>query len=112
MEKGNMEKRNVEKENIQKENHDWKQDPRLRMMNPEKLKCLTEFADRIRSLPKEQVLPAFTALQLETARKGLAFSDQETELLVSVLSANMTPTERKRLETLRILAKKMAARFS
>lgn len=94
------------------ENYDWKQDPRLRMMNQEKLQCLTEFADRIRSLPKDQLLPAFTALQLETSKKGLAFTDQETDLLVSVLSANMTPSERKRLETLRLLAKKMAARSS
>lgn len=92
--------------------NDWKQDPRLKMMNPEKLQYLTEFADRIRSLPKEQLLPAFTALQLETSKKGLTFTDQETELLVSVLSSNMTPSERKRLEALRLLAQKMAARSS
>lgn len=94
------------------EPNDWKQDPRLAQMNPEKLKYITDFAERITRLPKDQVLPAFMAMQVETSRKNMQFSDQETDLLVSILSSNMTPAEKKKLETLRLLAMKMAARSS
>lgn len=92
--------------------YDWKQDPRLSMMSQEKLDYLTAFADRITKLPKDQLLSTFMTMQMETAKKGIQFNDQETDLLVSVLAANMSPAEKKKLDTLRILAKKLAARSS
>lgn len=92
--------------------NNWQQDPRLRMMSQEKLDYITQFADRVSKLPKDQLLPAFMAMQLETSKSGIQFNDQETDLLVSVLSAGMSPAEKKRLDTLRLLAKKLAARSS
>ena len=94
------------------EQKDWKQDPRLAQMDPEKLQYLTGFADRIASLPKEQVMPAFMSMQLEASQKNIHFSDSETDLLVSVISERMSAAEKKKLEALRILAKRMAARSS
>lgn len=90
----------------------WKQDPRLHQMAPEKLDYLTSFADRISGLPKEQILPAFMSMQVDAAQKGISFSDQEAELLASVLTSGMSPEEKKKLEALRFIAKKLAARSS
>ena len=90
----------------------WKQDPRLKQMAPKKLDYLTAFADQITRLPKEQILPAFMSMQVDAAQKGIRFSDSETELLVSVLTSGMSPNEKKKLETLRFIAKKLAARSS
>lgn len=92
--------------------NDWRQDPRLKNMDPAKLQYITDFAGRISKLPKDQVVPAFASMQLEVAQKGIRFTDQETEVIVSVLTSGMSPAERKRLEMLRIFAKKMAARSS
>lgn len=89
--------------------NDWKQDPRLKQMPREKLDCLTEFADRISRLPKDQILPAFLGLQAEAARRGIRFTDEETELLVSVLSADMPPQDKKKLGALRSLANSLQA---
>ena len=89
-----------------------KKDPRFQQMNPEKLQYIMDFAERVSSLPKEQILPAFLSLQTDAARRHIQFSDAETEILVSVLSSGMTPAEKKKLETLRMLAKKLAARSS
>lgn len=94
------------------EQNDWKQDPRLAQMNKEKLQYITDFAERISHLPKEQVLPSFMAMQLEASKKNIQFSDSETDLLVSVISSGMSQAEKKKLETLRLLAKKLAARSS
>ena len=57
-------------------------------------------------------MPAFMAMQMETSQKNISFSDSETDLLVSVISSRMSPAEKKKLETLRLLAKKLAARSS
>lgn len=92
--------------------NNWKQDPRLRAMSPQKLKYITEFADRVSNLPKDQILPTFMAMQMETSQNCIQFTDQETDLLVSVLTAGMSPAEKKRLDSIRLLAKKLAARSS
>ena len=89
-----------------------KQDPRLKQMAPEKLNYLTSFADQVTRLSRGQILPAFMSMQADAAQKGIHFSDSETELLVSVLTAEMSPNEKKKLETLRFIAKKLAARSS
>lgn len=91
---------------------DWRQDPRLAAMNSEKLAHLTTFAERISRLPHNQILPAFLSMQQEAQMQGIQFTDKETELLVSVITTGMSPAEKKRMEMLRILAKRMAARSS
>lgn len=92
--------------------NNWKQDPRLNSMSPDKLQYITEFADRVSKLPKDQILPTFMAMQMETSQNGMRFNDQETDLLVSVLTSGMSPAEKKRVESIRLLAKKLAARSS
>lgn len=91
---------------------DWKQDPRLKNMDPAKLDYITSFADKIRHTQKSQMIPTFLAMQADIRQKGINFTDSETELLVSILTADMTPAEKQKLETLKFLAKKLAARSS
>lgn len=91
---------------------DWRQDPRLKQMDPVKLDYITRLADQMRGTSKNQVIPTFLAMQADINQKGIRFSDSETELLVSILTSGMSQEERKKLETLRFLAKKLAARSS
>lgn len=85
----------------------WKDDPRLKEMDAKKLGYLNEFADRVRKAPKDQLMATFLSLNMEASQKGIQFTDQETELLVSILTANMSPAEKKRLETLKMLSKRL-----
>ncbi len=94
------------------EQNDWKQDPRLKGMDPEKLDFISCFSEQLCGLQKNQVLPAFMAMQAEARQKGISFDDSETELLVSILCADMGPSEKKKVRTLKMLAQKMAARSS
>lgn len=93
-------------------NTDWKQDPRLKNMDPAKLHYIEAFADRIRHTPKNQLIPVFMSLQTETRQRNLEFTNDETELLVSILTADMDPSQRQKLEMLKFFAKKLAARSS
>ena len=85
----------------------WKDDPRLKGMDTKKLEYLNEFADKVRQAPKDRLMATFLSLNMEASQKGIQFTDQETELLVSILTANMSPTEKKRLDTLKMLSKRL-----
>ena len=91
-------------------NTNWKQDPRFKGMNPQKLELLTAFAKEVESAPKDHLMSTILTLNLKANEKGIHFSDQETELLVSILSGGMSPAERKRMENLRIISKNLAKR--
>ncbi|MBE7721422.1 hypothetical protein [Lacrimispora indolis] len=91
-------------------NANWKQDPRLKNMNPQKLSMLNEFAKRVETTPKDQLLPTLLSLNAEASQKGIQFNDQETDLLISIMSANMDQNERKRIDTFRMLSKNFMKR--
>ena len=76
-------------------NTNWKQDPRLKGMNQQKLELLTTFAQEVESAPKEQLMSTILTLNLKANEKGIHFSDQETELLVDLKRGN----EPRRTET-------------
>ncbi len=91
---------------------DWKQDERLKNMDPAKLNYIEAFAERIRKTPKNQLIPIFLSMQTETRKQNMEFTDRETELLVEILTADMEPAQRQKLEMLKFFAKKLAARSS
>jgi hypothetical protein len=79
-------------------------------MNPQKLSMLSEFAKRVESTPKDQLVPTLLNLNAEASRKGIQFNDEETDLLISIMSANMSANERKRIDTMRMLSKNFMKR--
>lgn len=91
-------------------NEAWKQDPRVKSMNPEKIKFLSELTAQIEKIPKNQLLPRFLSLTMEANQKGIYFSDQETDVMVGILSNYMNPADRGKIDTLRMLSKKIGVK--
>lgn len=89
-------------------NETWKQDPRVKTMNPEKIKFLTELTSQIERTPKNQLMQKFLTLTLDANKRGISFSDQETDLMVTILSNHMSPADRGKIDTLRMLSKKLS----
>ena len=85
----------------------WKDDPRLKSMNREKLNLLTEFAERLEHADKSEIMETLLSVNLEARRRGIQFNDSETALIVSILSAHMPQNERKKLELLKMMSKKL-----
>ena len=85
----------------------WKQDPRLKAMDKRKLDFLTAFAERVEHTDKANLMETFMAINLEAKQKGIQFNDKETSLLVAILSANMAPDQKKKVDMLKMLSKKM-----
>lgn len=93
-------------------NNDWKKDPRIQSMNPEKVEFLSRLTDEIQNAPKNQLLNKFLSLSLEASQSGISFSDQETELMTGILMNYMNPADKGKLNLLRTLSQKLASRQS
>ena len=93
-------------------NENWRSDPRLAGMDPVKLQYIEKIAAQLSSQSKTDFLPTLLSLQADARKNNVFFSDQETSLLISIITADMPPNEKKKIEMLHFLAKKLAARSS
>lgn len=91
---------------------EWKNDPKLAGMDPAKLQYIEKIAAQISSQSKSELLPTLLSLQAEARKNNISFTDQETALLISIITSGMPPDEKKKVEMLHFLAKKLAARSS
>lgn len=70
-------------------------------MAPEKLAFLMELMEELQGKSMEEALPLLISANARAAREGISFSPQETELLITCFSAQLSPEEQKRLVYLR-----------
>ncbi len=91
-------------------NNDWKNDPRIRSMNPEKIRFLSEFTDQIQRTPRQQLMNRFVSLTMEAGKRGITFTDQETGLLTDILVQYMNPADRGKLDLIRMLSRQIAGK--
>ena len=87
----------------------WKNDPRLKTMDKEKLELLTRFAEQAGRSKKEELPQTLMAIHLEAQKQGIHFNDKETALLINILSAHMTPKEKKKVDLLKMISQKLMA---
>lgn len=86
----------------------WKQDPRLKNMSPQKLEFLEQFAEKAKHASKTELLPLL--LNISRQNPSMNFTDEETELLVSILTENFSPKEKQQLKLLRQLSVNLSKR--
>lgn len=86
----------------------WRNDPRLKGMNPKKLDLLVSFSNRITNMPKNQLLSAFMEFNQEAQKQNIQFSDQETAVIAEILTGHLSESDKKKLETLRLLSRKLS----
>ena len=76
------------------------------------LYSMSKLTDEIKRTPKNQLMNRFLTLSLEANQRGIAFSDQETELMTSILINYMNPADRGKVSLLHTLSQKLASRRS
>lgn len=84
----------------------WKQDPRLVHMSKEKLEFLEAFAEKAKHASKSELLPMLISISKQNP--NMNFTDEETELLVNILTKNFSPKEKQQLTLLRQLSIQLA----
>ncbi|MDO4324540.1 MAG: hypothetical protein Q4E24_00680 [bacterium] len=86
----------------------WKQDPRLKNMSPQKLEFLEQLAEKAKHASKTELLPLL--LNISRQNPSMNFTDEETELLVSILTEHFSPKEKQQLKLLRQLSVNLSKR--
>ena len=87
----------------------WKKDPRLKAMDEKKLELLTRFAAQAGQSKKEDLPKTLMAIHSDAQKQGIHFNDKETALLIDILSAHMTPKEKKKIDLLKMISQKLMA---
>lgn len=85
-------------------NINWTNNPKLKNIDPGKLKLLTELAKQAETKDPDKILPFFLGVTKKASSLGITFNDDETELILSVLKTRMSPEEIKKVEMIKNLS--------
>ena len=77
-------------------------------MSPEKAQFIQQMVCEAAGKNQNELLSFLLGMNRQIAGKHMNFSDEETDALVSQLTANLSPKEKKRVELLRQLSKMLA----
>ena len=84
----------------------WMDHPAVKDINPAKLAILLSFADSATGKTPEKILPLLLQANTQLQSQNLSFSAEEQELLIEILSKDLSPEEKQRLQ----MVKQMMAR--
>ncbi len=76
----------------------------------EKIDFLTALMKEATAKNQNELMPFLMGVTQQANEKGVQFNDDETEMLVQLMTANMSPAERKKVELLRRMSKMMGKR--
>ena len=77
-------------------------------MSPEKAQFIKQIVSDAAGKNQNELLPFLLNINRQIAGKHMSFSDEETDALVSQLTKNLSPKEKKRVELLHQLSKMLA----
>lgn len=89
--------------------NNWMNNPAFKDINPQKLLLLNQLLGQASSKSKDELIPFFIAASSRASTLGMTFSDAETELILSSLTANMSEQDKNRVEMIRKLAKLLSS---
>ena len=70
-------------------------------MPPEKVAFLNAMLEEMGGKDKNEMMPFLLSVMSRANSKGIQFTDQETDFIISKMKANMSPAERKKVDMLR-----------
>lgn len=89
-------------------NNKWMDDPVLSGISNEKMEILTKILDNSGGMEPKQMLTYFIQESNKASKNGINFTDAETDAILNVFKADMTPEEIKKIE----MIKKMVSMIS
>ncbi len=91
-------------------NKKWMDDPVLRGISGEKLEVLTQILNSSGGMEPKKMLTYFIQESNRASKNGINFTDNETNAILNVITADMSPEERKKVNTIRRMVNLMAKR--
>lgn len=75
--------------------------PKLRNVDPVKLKIIMEIKEKSRTKSLDELLPEIMRINKELNRRNMNFTKEETELLMEAIEESLTPDERKKFNLIK-----------
>jgi len=82
-------------------NFNWMNHPAMKDIDARKLAILVDLANEAEGLSTEKALPLLLKTNAKMKALGLTFTPTETELLVEILSKDMSPNDKQKLDALK-----------
>lgn len=71
------------------------QNPKLKNVDPLKLKIIMEIQRKSQNRSMNELLPEIMKIQQELNRRNMAFTKEETAILLEAIEENLSPEEKK-----------------
>lgn len=81
--------------------YSWLKHPAIRDIDPAKLAFLISYAESTKGKTPEQMLPILMQANAGMKAQNLSFSKDEQDLLIDVLTEDMSEEEKKKLEMIK-----------
>ncbi|MDF2510597.1 MAG: hypothetical protein K0S04_463 [Herbinix sp.] len=79
----------------------WTNNPKLKNIDPRKMTIFLELMKEADGKPMEQLVPLLMNVNKKLQQQNMAFSKDESEILMEILTKNLTPKERQQFEMIR-----------
>ena len=79
----------------------WTNNPRLHNVDPKKLAILLELMKEAEGKSMDKLLPLLMTTNKRLQEQNLTFTKDESDLMIEILSKNMTPKEKQQFEMIR-----------
>lgn len=87
-------------------NSDWLNHPTMKNISLEKKSILIDFMKEADGLTIEKAMPLFVKTNTRLKALGLTFTKEESDLITEILTSNLSPAEKKKLEAIKKLMPK------
>lgn len=84
----------------------WMNHPALKNIDPRKLAILVELANEAEGKPADKALPLVIKANAQLKALGLTFTPEEADLMVDILTKDMSPAEKQKVEMIKRLIPK------
>ena len=92
--------------------HNWIHDKDLAGIDPQKLQTLAPLSEQGHGLGQKELLPFLMAAASRTGKQSISFSNQEMQLILTVLKKDKSPEEQAKMDRLFALMQQMQHRTS
>lgn len=86
---------------MEQNNFDLKKDPRLKNIDPIKLKVIMEIREQSKYKSMEELLPQIMKINQELNRRKMNFTKEESALLLDVIEETLSPAEKQKFNMLK-----------
>ncbi|HHV13638.1 MAG TPA: hypothetical protein GXX75_25560 [Clostridiales bacterium] len=79
----------------------WTNNPKLNHIDPRKMTIFLELMKEAEGKPMEQLVPLLMNANKKLQQQNMAFSKDESDVLMEILTKNLSPKERQQFEMIR-----------